>query len=779
MIDMRLRKKILLSFLSLFVVSSVLTISAVLLATNDSVAEQAQEKLVVGRKVFDQLLEMRANQLFESAEVLTSDFGFKAAVLDKDESTITSVLDNHGARIDADVMMLASLDGRLIASTSNRSQLSAFPFKSLLPLAEENGGVMRTVIFEGSPYQVLILPVRAPITLAWAVVGFEIDDSLASQLKALTSLDVTFVGELNNLSQFELTTLDEQTMASQKIVETQGEWLHMSLNDEPYLALVTQLAATDTYQVDAILSTSLEKAIAKFSPLKLQILFIALVVLILSAFVAFIIARNISRPVNVLVSAAERISRGDYKGTIGFRGYKNNEIGKLANSLTQMQLGISEREDRILFQAYHDTLTGLANRALIKEEVDALIDSPQGSSLVFGLVQVNVRHFKQVNNTFGYHVGDSLLIDVARRLSSHLKQGDLAARLAGDEFLVLLKDGSEEEIRVSVNTLFSELSEPYQIDELNIPIAFVSGVAMYPSHGARTDLLMRRADIALHEANDKKQGLSFYEPGSDEKHIKQTQLVNDLKHAISDGSLVMFYQPKLELKKQKVTQVEALIRWIHPELGFIPPDQFIGLAEQSGLMPPLTRWVLEDVLEQAARWQSQGIDLKVAVNLSAHDLANDDLPDFVSATLESNGLDASVLILEVTESAMIENPDQALRVLNKLRELGIVFAIDDYGTGYSSLSQLKDLPVDELKIDMAFVLKLDENTFDQAIVHSTIKMGHKLGLTIVAEGVENRESWRLLEEWGCDKLQGYYISRPQNAEDFTKWFKGYDLNKEY
>ena len=775
--DISLRKKVLLSFLSLIIVSSVLTISAVLLATNNSVAEQAREKLVVGQKVFEELLDLRGAQLFESAEVLTSDFGFKAAVLDNDQSTISSVLDNHGARIGADLMMIASLDGSLIASTQGRDQIQTFPFKHLLAEAEEAGGLLRIVVFNGVPYQILMLPVLAPITSAWAVAGFQIDEKLAQQLKKLTTLEVSFSGWDSQGTKFELSTLEALLSTAMQVKETEGKWLHTEYKSEEFLALVTSLADSDKYQVSAVLSSSLSLALAQFSPLKIQILIIASIALLLSAYIAYILARNITRPVNTLVSAAERISGGDYKGDIGLDGYEKNEIGKLATSLSHMQRGIADREDKILYQVYHDALTGLANRASIKEEIDGLI--AKGASVdQFALMQVNMRHFKQVNAIFGYQVGDQLLISIARRIESLLASTERAARLGSDEFLLILK-GEAAQIESRARSLQSKLEVPYQINDLNIPVMFTIGVVLYPSQGDRTDLLMRRADTALNEASEYKLPLMIYQAGSEEKHLKQTRLVNDLKVAIDEDLLTMFYQPKLEINKRQVTQVEALIRWIHPDFGFVSPEEFIGLAEQSGLMPELSRWVIKTVLKDAVAWREQSVDLKMAVNLSAHDLACDGLPDFVAQTLSQNGLSASDLILEVTESAMIENPEQALKVLNQLRDKGIVLAIDDYGTGYSSLSQLKDLPVDELKIDMAFILKLDESNFDQAIVKSTIDMSHQLGLTVVAEGVENRASWKLLEDWGCDKLQGYYISRPQNSDDFIAWFKGYDVQAEY
>jgi len=788
MIDISLRNKILLLFLSLIIVSSVTSISAVLLATNNSVEDQAQEKLNIGLKVFDRLMDIRASQLFDSAEVLTSDFGFKAAVQADDQATVLSVLENHGARIDADLMMLASLEGELIASTDQATHRQrAFPFKQLLAQAENEGGLMSIVMFKGNAYQMLMLQVNAPVPVAWAVVGFLIDQSLANQLKDLTSLEVTFNGDEQNKQSFEITTL-ATTTANQTITNNQldnqldnnnNEWLHVIQNNQAYLSLLAPLVDTRQYKVSAILQTSLDEAYAKFSPLKIQILIISSIALALSVIIGFFIARNITQPINNLVTAAQRINSGNYSEEIPFRPSKKNEIEKLASSFNQMQKSIADREQKILYQVYHDTLTGLSNRISAQEQIDECLDVYQHTSKCFALVIINIRHFKQTNDTFGYQVGDELLKAFAHKLDTLSNESRLSARLGADEFLILFKDTPEIDLPSKVEQLLSQLNHNYLIGNLEIPVSVAAGVVTYPTHGGRTDQLLRRADIALNNAKNKKLEVAFYEAGADEKHLKQIRLINDLKTAIAEDQLVMFYQPKVDLHEKRVTQVEALIRWFHSDLGFISPEEFIGLAEQSGLMPALTRWVLRSVLKTAKQWRQDCIELSMAVNLSASDLSHDDLPVYVDNLLTEFDLPTSSIILEITESAVMEDPKQALSVLNRLKTKGIKLAIDDYGTGYSSLSQLKIMPVDELKIDLSFVLKLDESTEDQAIVQSTIDMGHKLGLTIVAEGVENRASWELLEEYGCDKLQGYYISKPQSSVDFIDWFKSYDVINEY
>lgn len=785
MIDISLRNKILILFLSLIVISSITTIVSVLFATNHSVEEQAQDKLKVGLKVFEQLMDIRANQLFESAEVLTADFGFKAAVLDKDEQTLISVLENHGARIDADLMMLASLEGDLLASTDTITQAKrAFPFSDLLSEAQKEGGLMKTVMLNGKAYQMLMLQINAPVPVAWAVIGFLIDRNLANQLKELTTLDVSFFGIYRDEQTLNVSTLDDiiQTDAITQTM-TQDPWQRVTWNKQQYLALLTPLVDGGYYQVNAVLSTSLDEAYARFSPLKVQILTISGVALLVSIVMGFVIARNITRPVNSLVNAAQRISSGNYSERIAThdvqQDFKRNEIGKLAASFDHMQREIADREEKILHQVYHDTLTGLANRMAAQQQTESLIRHYDQTNRKFALLSINLQKFKLVNDTFGYETGDQLLQAFAQSLQTLALEELKPARLGADEFLLILPNIEEYVLYKRLTEIQSQLNTSYSISSLNIPVTTNIGVALYPAHGTLTDQLLRRADIALNQAKTKNQDIGIYEPGSDEKHLNQIRLVNDLKVALTEDQLTMFYQPKVDLHQKRVTQVEALIRWFHPELGFIAPDEFIGLAEQSGLMPALSRWVIRHVLHDAVDWQSKGVDLAMAVNISAYDLAHDDLPDYVMRLLRELNLPSKYLIIEMTESAVMQDSNQALSILNQFKNEGIKLAIDDYGTGYSSLSQMKSLPVDELKIDMSFVLNLNESKEDQAIVQSTIEMGHNLGLTVVAEGVENRESWSLLERYGCDKLQGYYISKPQNAQNFLQWFKEYNVNNEY
>ena len=535
------------------------------------------------------------------------------------------------------------------------------------------------------------------------------------------------------------------------------------------------LVSEDEYRVDAILSTSLSDAYNQFAQLKIQLVLVAIMSLVASILGAIFLSRNVTRPINELVTAAQRISSGDYSGDINFSDNKKDEVSVLAKTLYGMQQGIAEREGQILHQVYHDALTGLPNRTSVIKEIKQLSVICQKTEQSFAVMSLNINRFKQVNDTFGYQTGDALLKAFADRLATINGGKYFSARISGDEFIALIQNVTEESLPGVIESDIGQLCESYFVNDFKINITVRVGISVFPLHGNQTGELLRRSDIALNEAKENKSPYQFYIVGSDAKHLNRIRLINDLKQAIEHNHLVMYYQPKVDLNQQRVTQAEALIRWFHKDQGFVSPEDFIPLAEQAGLMPSLSRWVLRTVIKEVSGWHSRGIKLSVAINLSAYDLVYDDLPEFVNSLLKEFSLPASNLILEVTESAVMIDPDFAMSVLHRFKAAGIKLAIDDFGTGYSSLGQLKSMPVDELKIDKSFVLKLDQDKDDQVIVRSTIEMGHNIGLTIVAEGVETLGAWKLLAEYGCDKLQGYYISKPQSASDFLNWYEYYKV----
>ena len=439
-----------------------------------------------------------------------------------------------------------------------------------------------------------------------------------------------------------------------------------------------------------------------------------------------------------------------------------------------MRTGIAEREDQIRFQATHDSLTGLPNRTLFFDRLSHAIENAKRNAGLVGMIMMDLDRFKDINDTLGHHFGDDLLIEIGRRLAHTLRQSDTVARLGGDEFAVTFNAADTTRARDVAQRITAALDTPFILGGVSIEVSGSMGIALYPSHAEDAGTLMKRADIAMYDAKTNHTAFAVYEPGRDEHSLRRLAILSELRHAIERDELDLHYQPKIDVGTGKVRHAEALVRWRHPVHGNLQPDEFIPLAEQSGSIGVITKWVLRKAISHCGEWNASGTDLTVAVNLSALDLFDAELPTYISGLLSEAGLSPSKLVLEITESAVMKDPAYALRILRDLKNRGITLAIDDYGTGYSSLAHLKRLPVDELKIDKSFVLNLrNASTDDIVIVRSTIELGHNMGLRVIAEGVENAEAWQILKNLGCDMAQGYFVSPPLPVNEFRAWLAQY------
>ena len=759
-----LQKKILSLVLGLVVVSIALISAAVVVTTNSTVREQASQQLVVGQRILDELLLQHGTQLLDSATVLVDDFGFKRAVTSKDVATINSALENSGERIEADLMALMNLDGELITQVAKEHLVSPELLFSALVAQGSASEFVDILVIDGHVYKIVVLPVRAPLPVAYVIIGLEIDQALAEQLKSITTLDVSFVtlteqgGVSNRLTTLAFVIDEAGLDFSQTEVEQSDS------KGERFLGHRSVLKKTEDYVVITQLHASLDKAYEKFDALKLQILSIAGLVFVVSVFGAVVTSRNVTRPVARLVEATKRISGGDYRKKIVYAVKASAEIVELGQHFEQMQSQIAQREDLLARQAHTDMLTGLGNRLAVSGVISRLIE--QGDTR-FLVVRLNIGRFKEINDTFGYEEGDVALRLLAEALKKQVADDSTVARFGADDFAAVFIGKGAAELPMIYQNLEQTVRTFFSGEKVAIQSLFL-GAAEHPVHGEDTESLLRRAEIALNKAKDHSEKFRIYELGADESHRREIQLVADLKEAIRADRLMVYYQPKFDVAKGRVTQVEALLRWIHDEYGFISPEEFVGLAEQSGQMPKLTEWMVNTVCAQRSLWLADGLDIDVAVNLSAYDL-NDTLPGLLKTALEKNGLRPKNLILEVTESAFIDKPERAIAILAQLNEAGFRSSMDDYGTGYSSLSQLKKLPIQELKIDKSFVLNLDSDLNDQKIVRSTIELANALSLNTVAEGVETLEACKLLIDWGCNKLQGYFFTAPLNVEKFEEW----------
>jgi diguanylate cyclase (GGDEF)-like protein len=420
-------------------------------------------------------------------------------------------------------------------------------------------------------------------------------------------------------------------------------------------------------------------------------------------------------------------------------------------------------------QALHDALTGLPNRSLFSHRIEQVLNGGRASNRSAAVMLIDLDHFKEINDTLGHHAGDRLLQEVAERLDATLDESNTVARLGGDEFGVLLPDcDSQEEATATARKLLAQLREPFSIDGLTLEVDGSIGIACAPEHGQDVEQLNQRADIAMYAAKEGGRGYVLFEPALDRYSPRRLSLAGALRSAIADGEIILFFQPKAELTTGKIVGVEALARWQHPRLGLIGPSEFVPIAEQTGLIGPLTTHVLEQALRQVRRWSEQGEELSVAVNLSARSFLDAQLAVEIPRLLEATGVDARLLELEITESMLMLDPARAKATLERLSAIGLSLSVDDFGTGYSSLANLKRLPVDGIKIDKSFVIDMPHDASDAAIVRSTIDLAHNLGLRVVAEGVESHEAWRRLEDLGCDLAQGFHVSRPVPAEAMTR-----------
>lgn len=758
------RSRVFLALSGLVIAAQVAGTVAVLNTTKRTVVEEATADLQVGSRVFGQLLETRAAQLLDAARVVSADYGFKQGVATGDTETIASVLINHGNRVRADLAMFVNLDGKVVAGSHGRAG-DAFPFDTLLTLNRDGQSGLGSL--RGSAYQLVVVPVMAPNIIGWACLGFIMDDTFAQRVAGLTSLAVSIAVELADSTQAivasSLDTSDRRRLGELAMPpESYREPTVIALVNDQFLTLAQPLGQ----RIEARLQTSMSQALATYDRLRWQLVGVLLLALAVAMAIAHRISKSVTRPLTRLVAGARRIAGGEYHEPLALE--RQDEFGELATAFNDMQRDIGEREAKILYQSRTDALTDLPNRTVAVESVQNAIDGGNKDK-PFAVLLLDLNHFKTVNDSLGYAVGDSVLQHIAQRLSSVPRRGDTVARLDGDEFLIVMQGADVERARSVAKRVIATLEEPIAVNDVQVRVSGTVGIAVWPEHGGTASRLLRRVNIALYDAKRGRQPFRAYHAGEDERQQRRIRIVQDLPDAVRADQLSLVYQPKIELGSRRVVEVEALARWIHPELGFVSPADFVPLAEQSGKVHLLTRWALTAAMNQTRLLRQQGIDITVAVNLSAYDLLDTGLPDWILNSLSERDLPPSCFGVELTESAVMSDPLQAAKVLSRLRDQGLAIAIDDFGTGYSSLAHLQKLPVTELKIDRSFITPLTGKSEAPSIVESIINLGHVMNLRVTAEGIEDEDTWWLLDGLGCDKAQGYFMSKPLAGHELVDW----------
>jgi len=516
----------------------------------------------------------------------------------------------------------------------------------------------------------------------------------------------------------------------------------------------------------ATLSRSLADARAPFEPLTHVLFLIAAVSLLASAITTYWLARNITQPLRNLTSTVDKIRAGSYDISIAVE--RRDELGLLAEGLQVMQSAVQSRDRAISMLAYEDALTGLKSRLGFAAALTETLSRTSGQVAV---AVINLRRFRRINELLGFAVGDAVLVEIAARLRAQ-SGAVIVGRLAADEFAACLPIEAGSSLQAWGTTFLALLQDPIIVEAQPIDISATIGLTMGPDDATQAEELLRCADLAMERARREKRLLAIYEPSLQLKSREQLSLLGELRRAVDQDELRLYYQPQMELATGRVAGAEVLLRWQHPTRDLVLPAQFIPFAEQTGFIRQLTRWTLEHAVAQGAQWYRDGRALALAVNVSADDLTDERFDQRVSNALARHGLPPALLTLEITESGFIEDPVQALHMLDRLASLGVNLSIDDFGTGYSSLNYLARMPVHEVKIDRSFIQELQSDPELASVVRSAIDMGHNLGLKVVAEGIEGIASAERLRHMGCDVGQGYLYAKPMPSHALEAWLVG-------
>jgi diguanylate cyclase len=489
------------------------------------------------------------------------------------------------------------------------------------------------------------------------------------------------------------------------------------------------------------------------------------------------VSKLITKPITDLVKVANSLEQGNYEVSISTD--RKDELGELSRSFSSMSEAIASREQSISRLAYFDELTLLPNRTSFMLKLNKELEGARVTQQQLTIFILNLNRFKQINNILGHEAGDEILRVVAEKIKNTAREQDFVARIAGMQFALILPNTSSADGLSLADHLSKSFENPILISMQSVDVSASIGIATFPEHAKNEAKLLTRAEMAMYAAKANRMGTVIFDKSYDLNSSTNLSMASELKNAIANHQLMMYVQPKIDIATGKLTSLEALVRWKHPDKGFIFPDQFIPFAEQTGYVQLISQWMLNEAARYSQIWNAMSLHYPVAVNISTRDLIDQELPKKINDIFEKYNINHNSISLEITESSIMDDPVRALATLDKLSSMNIKLSIDDFGTGYSSLAYLKRLPVNELKIDKSFILKMELDGNDMKIVQSTIDLGHNLGLKVVAEGIENNVVWNLLRKMGCDSGQGYYMSRPMPASEFVAWINGWRSSSIY
>ncbi len=747
----RLQTKLTVLYLGLFGVALLVVAFAVITAVTGSARGVVRDELAASGAVYEQIWDTRSDQLRQGAAVLAQDYGFREALATGDEATVRSALDNLRNRQGVDGAMILATDGYLTATGVSPVDADI----DVLWTGLDQGGIEAGVLtLEGQPYQAVSAPIMAPVLIGWVVFVERLDDAQMRNLESLSAIPLAASvvsrtpsgwGDAKGVKPM-LKAAIESGLASDNPVPTTTRTEAGSA-----MVLAKGLPSYDAKQPAVLVLTYPIKAAMKpYEPLFIALGVIALIGAAILAAGTFFLTRGITRPISALDDAVHRIQQGEH---VEVPVTSEDEIGRLAANFNVMVGDIRDRENRLTHMALHDQESGLPNRLWLEREAAAAAGC--------WVVLLGIDRFEVVRNAIGYDSMAQMLTALGARLVG-LADGTAIARIGAGALGLIIEAGDEAEALIIAERLCATAEAPIKLSGTTVDVSLSAGVSSCGRQPGGVDSPVDRAAIALDQARAAKKRASLFDAVTYGDPGGNLSLISDLMAGLKTQDVWVAYQPKYDLRAGVINGAEALMRWRHPKRGFVSPDLFIGMAEETGQIRPLTEWVIRQAIKDQRALAKAGHDVVLSVNVSGRLLSDESFAEF--ALNKVAAADAK-LCFEITETAVIDNPEVALAIIDRFAAAGIGVSIDDYGSGLSSLAYLKQIRADELKIDKSFILPLDTSARDALLVKSTIDLAHSLGLKVTAEGVETATALALLQGMGCDIAQGYFVARPMPIAD--------------
>jgi diguanylate cyclase (GGDEF)-like protein len=777
----RLRFKLLTLGVSLVVATQLGTLIYLLVTVDRGVTEAAISNLETADARLSQFMRRRTANLRKSIGASVNEKAFITVYAARDTRKITSALARQVNKLDADFAVLLDQQGSITATTSD-SVAETTSLAELIIRADDEDTARFSIELAGTFYEFVTIPIADQRPAAWVSVAFAVDDTLAIQVKDQTGVDISLLTSRSGVTNLIATSLARtDSAAATPSINAEFVGLELTPANAGRLRIAEQSYITrqrpflhGSKKIMILLQEPVADATVSYEASRKVTVALGLFALLIALIGGTTLSREVTRALQRFTATTRRIGAGDYSQMV--TADENEEFAELAFAVNAMQSDIAKREELATYEVQFDRVTELPNRFLAMQRLQHCIKKNSGGNTPISLMILSLNCLNDINASFGHDIGDAVLSQAAEQLRAALDSSHTLARLEGDDFLIILEGIKPRAAWETAEELKRSICAGLSVRDVMIGIDASIGICAFPEAGVEPEQLLLRAAVAKDDAGQTPDKISIYQIGKEDRHARQLAILGDLKRAVRNDELKLYLQPKVNLADGSVYGAEALARWDHPTLGFLPPQDFISIAEHSGNMALISHWALTAAIRECRLWIEDGLDLPVSVNLSSTDLQDPELASFILDTLRDHDLDPRYLILEISEQSLVHNIDQATHTMKGLQDIGIRISIDDFGTGFASLTRIKHLPADEMQIAREFVKELPDNRKDVAIVRSAIELAQSMGMRVSAKGVESRPAMSWLADQGCETAQGYFISRPIPAETFSQWISHYNVD---